>query len=72
MKGSFIHITCLFFSTLGKILFRLKKAFAKNAGERDEQKIRELIDRGNYVVKEIEALYKLRKYRAMKSRYYDN
>lgn len=50
---------------------RLKKAFAKNVHIKDEEKIRELIDRGNYVVKEIEALYRLRKYRAMKSRYYD-
>jgi len=50
---------------------RLKKAFSKNITETDEQTIRELIDRGNYVVKEVEQLYKLRKYRAMKLRYYD-
>lgn len=30
-----------------------------------------MIAMGEYVVKEIEALYSLRKYRAMKKRYYD-
>ncbi|KAI1724995.1 complex 1 protein (LYR family) domain-containing protein [Ditylenchus destructor] len=51
---------------------RLKKAFARNTNETDEEKIRQLIDRGNYVSKEIEALYSLRKYRAMKQRYYED
>jgi hypothetical protein len=50
---------------------RLKNAFARNKDIEDEQKIRELIKRGQYVVKELESLYQLRKYRAMKSRYYD-
>uniref|UniRef100_A0A914VYY3 Complex 1 LYR protein domain-containing protein n=1 Tax=Plectus sambesii TaxID=2011161 RepID=A0A914VYY3_9BILA len=50
---------------------RLKKAFERNKGETDPQKIKELIGRGEFVVKEIEALYSLRKYRAMKKRYYD-
>lgn len=61
----------LWFCSYASDKFRLKKAFAKNVSESDEQKIRELIDRGNYVVKELEALYSLRKYRAMKARYYD-
>lgn len=49
---------------------RLKNAFARNRDVKDEQKIQELIKRGEYVVKELEALYRLRKYRAMKNRYY--
>uniref|UniRef100_A0A914I8J8 Complex 1 LYR protein domain-containing protein n=1 Tax=Globodera rostochiensis TaxID=31243 RepID=A0A914I8J8_GLORO len=51
---------------------RLKNAFARNAHVHDEAKVRELIKRGEYVVKELEALYLLRKYRAMKSRYYSD
>lgn len=50
---------------------RLKKAFEKNKDETDPEKIKMLIARGEFVVKEIEALYKLRKYRAMKQRYYE-
>jgi hypothetical protein len=50
---------------------RLKNAFLKNRHETDEQKIASLIGRGEYIVKELEAMYKLRKYRAMKRRYYD-
>lgn len=50
---------------------RLKKVFAKNAAETDPEKIKELISRGEYVVKEIEALYSLKKYRTLKSRYYN-
>lgn len=30
-----------------------------------------MVKHGEFVVKEIEALYKLKKYRAMKKRYYD-
>uniref|UniRef100_A0A915D1H6 Glutamine-dependent NAD(+) synthetase n=1 Tax=Ditylenchus dipsaci TaxID=166011 RepID=A0A915D1H6_9BILA len=51
---------------------RLKKAFAKNMLEKDDEKIKELIGRGEYVVKEIEALYALKKYRALKNRYYSD
>ena len=49
---------------------RTKSVFRKNSLETNPQKIRELIDRGNYVTKEIEALYKLKKYRTLKRRYY--
>ncbi|CAI5451503.1 unnamed protein product [Caenorhabditis angaria] len=51
---------------------RLKIAFWKNKDITDPAKIDELLKRGDFVVKEIEALYKLRKYRAMKQRYYEN
>ncbi|KAM3859296.1 LYR motif-containing protein 5A [Diretmus argenteus] len=57
----------------GSAYFRgcLKSAFVKNKDVTDPEKIRKLVDRGDYVIKELEALYFLRKYRAMKKRYYD-
>ncbi|KAJ8392336.1 hypothetical protein AAFF_G00077000 [Aldrovandia affinis] len=51
---------------------RLKTAFMKNRDETDPEKIKQLIARGQFVIKELEALYYLRKYRAMKRRYYDS
>lgn len=39
---------------------------------KDPEKIKQLIARGEFVIKELEALYFLRKYRAMKQRYYDD
>ena len=50
---------------------KCKAAFLKNKDETDPEKIEMLINRGRFVQKEIEALYSLRKYRAMKQRYYD-
>ncbi|XP_058623269.1 LYR motif-containing protein 5B isoform X2 [Onychostoma macrolepis] len=50
---------------------RLRAAFAKNKDVSDPEKIKELISRGEFVVKELEALYYLRKYRALKKRYYE-
>lgn len=54
--------------------FRTKchAAFARNAAERDAERIEQMIARGEFVVKELEALYALRKYRALKRRYYDD
>ncbi|XP_075408095.1 electron transfer flavoprotein regulatory factor 1 [Tenrec ecaudatus] len=49
---------------------RLKTAFLRNKDVTDPAKIKELIGRGEFVMKELEALYFLRKYRAMKQRYY--
>ncbi|KAL3841956.1 hypothetical protein ACJMK2_020032 [Sinanodonta woodiana] len=49
---------------------KLKKAFLKNKDVKDPKQIELLIARGEYVVKEIEALYMLRKYRTLKKRYY--
>ncbi|XP_004700037.1 electron transfer flavoprotein regulatory factor 1 [Echinops telfairi] len=49
---------------------RLKTVFLKNKDVTDPVKIKELIGRGEFVMKELEALYFLRKYRAMKQRYY--
>lgn len=51
---------------------RLKNAFLKNRDVKDPEKIKELIGRGEFVMKELEALYFLRKYRAMKQRYYSD
>ncbi|XP_040843365.1 electron transfer flavoprotein regulatory factor 1 [Ochotona curzoniae] len=51
---------------------RLKNVFLKNKDVNDPEKIRELIARGEFVMKELEALYFLRKYRAMKQRYYSD
>ena len=42
----------------------------KNKDVTDPKQIQQLIDPGNYVVKELEALYMLRKYRTLKKRYY--
>ncbi|KAG8538898.1 hypothetical protein GDO81_021816 [Engystomops pustulosus] len=58
----------------GKTFFRerLRKAFRKNKDVSDPEKIRELLARGEFVIKELEALYFLRKYRAMKQRYYED
>lgn len=45
--------------------------FQRNSKETDPQKIETMIKHGQFVVKELEALYSLRKYRAMKKRYYN-
>ncbi|KAG7153284.1 Electron transfer flavoprotein regulatory factor 1-like [Homarus americanus] len=59
---------------LGYDYFRekLKNAFIKNKDVTDPEQIKMMIGRGEFVIKEIEALYMLRKYRTMKRRYYDN
>uniref|UniRef100_A0A8C5S195 Electron transfer flavoprotein regulatory factor 1 n=1 Tax=Laticauda laticaudata TaxID=8630 RepID=A0A8C5S195_LATLA len=49
---------------------RLKEAFLKNKEVKDPEEIKKLIARGKFVIKELEALYFLRKYRALKQRYY--
>lgn len=49
---------------------RLKAAFLKNKEVKDPEQIKQLIAQGEFVIKELEALYYLRKYRAMKQRYY--
>ena len=44
----------------------------KNKDVTDPKQIETLMARGEYVMKELEALYMLRKYRALKKRYYDD
>ncbi|XP_034298021.1 electron transfer flavoprotein regulatory factor 1 [Pantherophis guttatus] len=51
---------------------RLKAAFLKNKEVKDPEEIKKLIARGKFVIKELEALYFLRKYRALKQRYYED
>lgn len=51
---------------------RLKTAFRKNQNETEPEKIDELLARGQYITKEIEALYMLKKYRTLKRRYYED
>jgi len=48
---------------------RLKKAFQRNSDISDPEQIKMLVKRGEFVVKEIEALYMLKKYRTLKNRY---
>merc|ERR1712141_519077 len=54
-------------------MFRIRchNAFLKNKDVQDPEKIEQLIGHGNYIVKELEALYMLKKYRTLKRRYYD-
>ncbi|CUS12219.1 unnamed protein product [Tuber aestivum] len=48
---------------------RCHQAFMSQAGETDPEKVREGIQQAEYVKKEIEALYRLKKYRALKQSY---
>lgn len=48
---------------------RLKNAFQRNSNLTDPEQIKTLVKRGEFVVKEIEALYMLKKYRTLKERY---
>lgn len=48
---------------------RLKKAFMKNKDITDPAQIEKCIQHGEFVKKEIETLYMLKKYRTLKRRY---
>ncbi|XP_060530554.1 electron transfer flavoprotein regulatory factor 1 [Cylas formicarius] len=50
---------------------RLHNAFLKNKDVKDPDKIEKMIAHGQYIVRELEALYKLKKYRTLKRRYYN-
>ncbi len=50
---------------------RIHAAFAKNANLKDEAEIEGQIAKAEFIVKELQALYKLKKYRTMKNRYYE-
>ena len=50
---------------------RIHNAFNRNKDLSDEREINAQIAKAEYIVKELEALYKLKKYRAMKHRYYN-
>ncbi|KAB8248229.1 hypothetical protein BDV35DRAFT_170799 [Aspergillus flavus] len=51
---------------------RLHKAFASQAHLTDDEQIRKGIARADFVKKEIEALYYLKRYRTLKQRYENN
>lgn len=44
----------------------------KNKDVKDTEKIEKMIRHGEFVVKELEALYMLKKYRTLKRRYYND
>merc|ERR1712048_1150984 len=48
---------------------KVNKAFSANKNETDNEKIENLIKRGEFVEKEIQTLYYLKKYRKLKERY---
>lgn len=50
---------------------RLRKGFIKNKHVQNPEEINKLIERGEFIIKEVEALYKLKKYRTLKKHYYD-
>ena len=50
---------------------RCHAVFIKNKDVKDPKEIKQLVGRGEFVVKELEALYRLRKYRTMRKRYYN-
>ncbi|KAK9390292.1 hypothetical protein V1515DRAFT_528026 [Lipomyces mesembrius] len=50
----------------------LHAGFKKNAGLTDAKEIEQKLKFAEYIEREIAALYYVRKYRAMKRRYYDN
>ena len=50
---------------------RTRAAFLKNRDVTNPDTIKTLIERGEFVMKELEALYMLRKYRTLKKQYYD-
>ncbi|XP_017736309.1 electron transfer flavoprotein regulatory factor 1-like [Rhinopithecus roxellana] len=51
---------------------RLKNIFLKNKDMKNPEKSKELTAQGEFVMKELEALYFVRKYKAMKQRYYSD
>ena len=53
------------------MLRRIHDAFMRNKDLSDPEQIQQCLEKGDYICKELEALYMLRKYRTMKSRYYD-
>ncbi len=50
---------------------RLRNVFQQNRNVTNQEEIDQLIKKGEYVMKELEALYMLKKYRTMKNRYYE-
>ncbi|KAI9478600.1 MAG: putative growth hormone-inducible soluble protein [Benjaminiella poitrasii] len=51
---------------------KLKAAFLKKKDLKDEQEILKAIKFGEYIIKELEMMYYLRKYRTLQKRYNNN
>jgi hypothetical protein len=51
---------------------KCRDAFRRQRDLHDEAAIEQAIKRGEYVIKELEAMYMLRKYRTLKKRYYED
>mmetsp|Transcript_19522 Transcript_19522/g.52604 ORF Transcript_19522/g.52604 Transcript_19522/m.52604 type:complete len:80 (+) Transcript_19522:27-266(+) len=51
---------------------KAKKAFFEKAALEDEEEIKRAIARGRYMVKELQGVIALKKYRSMKHRYYSD
>ena len=70
----FLFVFSLLFDSAGLsyVRERTKRAFLRNKDERDPKKIEDGINRAKFVLKEMEALLQLKKYRTLKRRYYDN
>lgn len=49
---------------------RCHRAFEKNKDETDPFQIAKHLSRGDFIIKELEALYRLKKYRYLKQKYY--
>ncbi|GFT07232.1 electron transfer flavoprotein regulatory factor 1 [Nephila pilipes] len=49
---------------------RAKASFMKNKDVKDSKELEILLIKGQYIIKELEALYMLKKYRTLKKRYY--
>lgn len=49
---------------------RCHKSFIKHKDETDPLQIAKHLSRGEFIIKELEALYRLKKYRYLKQRYY--
>ena len=49
---------------------RVHGAFMRNRDLKDEEEIEQHLAKAEYIKKELEALYSLKKYRTMKNRYY--
>ncbi|GAA95371.1 uncharacterized protein L969DRAFT_101374 [Mixia osmundae IAM 14324] len=48
---------------------KLRRCFAPQAGQRDEEQLKSAIAKAEFIKKEIETLYFLKKYRAMRRAY---
>lgn len=56
---------------LEKVRAQAKREFMEHKDEADPEKIKDLIARGRWYLREIEALNRLHQYRTLKKRYYD-